>query len=181
MITLPDCVTQMHLQHLLQERLAHRESLAFFRIDLVNFRTYLEEYGCERGDAVLSMLGQVICASSAAVGTPGDCVAYLGWDEFLLLTQPECAEALAKEIIARFDVQIPEYYSAEARQQGFVDRVDRRGNPFRAPLMGVAIAIVSNEKRDLTHPLQVFQLVSEVRSYLRFAPSSRYAFDRRQK
>lgn len=175
------CVPEAPFERVLRERLARNEPLAFFKIDLVNFRTYLDEYSCELGDGVIEMLGRVICESIVAVGASDDYVAHLGWDEFAVVAAPAHAEALAQAIIARFDAAIPEHYSAEARRLGYIDRVDRRGNPYRAPFLGVAIAIVTNEKRDLMHPLQALHLASEVRGYLRFAPTSRYAFDRRQK
>ncbi len=181
MPTQNNVIAEAALERELRARLAANQTLAFLKIDLVNFRTYIEEYGFNKGDEALKLLAQVIQNTLAAEPSPDDFVVHLGWDEFGVIVAPERAESLAQQIIANFDAQIPEHYSAEARRQGFVDRVDRRGNPYRAPLMGVAIAIVSNDKRDLTHPLQIVQIASEVRSYLRYAPSSRYAFDRRQK
>ncbi|MBI5301644.1 MAG: diguanylate cyclase [Chloroflexi bacterium] len=174
-------VAESPLERELRARLAGTKPLAFLKIDMIGFRTYIEEYGYEKGDAVITMLGRVIQECLDTTLPAENFVAHLGWDEFGVITAPERAERLAQAIIARFDASIAEYYNAEARTQGFVDRVDRRGNPYRAPLMGVAIAIVSNENRALMHPLQITQIASEVRGYLRYTPNSRYAFDRRQK
>lgn len=162
-------------------RLANGIALAFLSIDLVNFNYYLEEHGWEKGDQILQMLAEVINDADHQLGKPNDYIAHVFLAMFAVITMPDCAEAIAQQVVAQFDKRVPSFYDEQAQRLGYIDRVDRRGNPFRAPLMGVSIAIVSNEKRDLTHPLQIEHLANEVHNYIRLTSGSRYAFDRRQK
>jgi GGDEF domain-containing protein len=162
-------------------RLTDGIALAFLSIDLINFNYYLEEHGWEKGDQILRMLAEVINDADRQLGNPDDYLAHVYLAMFAVITMPDRAEAIAQQVVTQFDQRVPSFYDEQARHLGYIDRVDRRGNPFRAPLMGVSIAIVSNEKRDLTHPLQIEHLANEVHNYIRLASGSRYAFDRRQK
>jgi|GEM_PF-6610680 len=114
-------------------------------------------------------------------GQPSDVCGHVIGDTFVIVTVPERAELLAQDIINRFDAAILAYYSPEDQHNKYFDMVDRRGNPYRAYLVGVSIAIVSNAYRELEHVLHVEALATEVKKYLKLLPSSRYAFDRRHK
>jgi hypothetical protein len=58
---------------------------------------------------------------------------------------------------------------------------DRQGNPLRAPIVTVAIAIVTNTQRVLEHPSQVADAAAQVKGYVKSLRGSHYAFDRRRK
>ncbi len=169
------------LQLELRKRLAQRVPLAFLSITINNLRPFLDEYGWDRGEKVLQMLGRVIHDSIAEQGQASDAVFPIGDWLFAVISSPDRAERLAQAIIRRFDAAITQHYNGEIAKLGYIDLVDRRGNPIRAPMAGVIIGIVTNEKRELIHPLQVEQLAAEIREHLRILPGSRMAFDRRQK
>lgn len=169
------------LQLELCKRLAQRVPVAFLSITINNLRPFIDAYGWDRGEQVLQMLARVIHESIAEQGKADDDVFPIGDWLFAVISSPDRAEMLAQAIIRRFDAAIAQYYDGDIGKQGYIDLIDRRGNPIRAPVAGVVIGIVTNEKRELIHPLQVEQVAAEIREHLRILPGSRMAFDRRQK
>lgn len=169
------------IEQLIQERIDRGEQIAVLFIGLVNFETYCQKYGWRKGAHLVELLAQSIQQSLASVDHPRNVLGHILGDEFIALTPPQHAEQLAQEMISRFDARVPEYYNEEDRQQGFFDTVDRRGNPVRAHLASLAIAIVTNAYRTWEHPFQVENIAAEIRNYIKMVPGSRYAFDRRQK
>ncbi len=169
------------IERVIQERIERGTPLAAMYIDLSNFDPYCKVYGWHEGAKMLTMLAQVIRETVEAHGTPDDVVGHISNDRFVVVTLPERAERLAQEIIKRFDGLVLDYYTDTDRQNGYFEMVDRRGNPYRAHVAGVAIAIITNGARHLEHVLQIDELASEVKHYIKSLSGSRYVFDRRRK
>lgn len=169
------------IEQVISERLASRVPLAVMYIDLTNFKPYNDEYGWLKGDQVIGMLAHHILGALRDAGNKTDFVGHVGGDDFIVVTTPDRAEKLAKEVIARFDAAIPHYYTEHDRERGYIHVLDRRGKPYRAPLVTVAVAIVTNKTRPFTHLGQIAAAAAEVKKYVKSLPGSRYAFDRRQK
>jgi hypothetical protein len=51
----------------------------------------------------------------------------------------------------------------------------------KIPVASISAAIITNEHRELFHPLQIAQLAAEVKRYLKTLPGSQYGYDRRRK
>lgn len=169
------------IERLIQERISRNEEMAVVFIDLTNLEPFCQKYGWHQGAQLVEMLAEVIQQSLDALQISQDLLGHIFGDDFIVLTTPQRAEQLAKEMIDRFDARVVNFYSDEDRQQGFFDTVDRRGNPVRAYVAGIAIAIVTNNYRTWEQSLQVELIAAEINSYIKMMPGSRYAFDRRQK
>jgi diguanylate cyclase (GGDEF)-like protein len=169
------------IEQVLRARLATREPLAVLYVDLTYFKSYNDVYGWLRGDQVIKMLGKQIAVVLLSAGAKDDFVGHVGGDDFVVISRPERAETIAREIIRRFDSQVPEFYSEADRARGYLQVFDRQGNAFHAPIISVSVAIVSNEQRRLEHPSQVADLAAEVKRYVKSMPGSQFAFDRRRK
>ncbi len=169
------------IERLIQERLERHLPLAILHIDLSNLEPYCQKYGWAKGAQIIQTLSNILLETLATVGHPTDGCGHVISDTFVIVTVPERAEHLAQDIINRFDAAILPYYSPEDQKNKYFDTVDRRGNPYRAYLVGVSIAIVSNAYRELEHVLHVEALTTEVKKYIKLLPGSRYAFDRRHK
>ncbi len=79
-----------------------------------------------------------------------------------------------------FDTLIPLQYNDQDRRAGYFFGKDRRGQLHRVPLMTVSIGIVTNRNRRFTHPAQVSELATEMKSYAKTLPGSVFVVDRRQ-
>ncbi len=169
------------IERLIQERIERHLPLATLHIDLINLEPYCQKYGWAKGAQIIQTLSNIIQETLTTVGQPSDLCGHVISDVFVIVTVPERAEHLAQDIIQRFDAAILPYYSPEDQTNKYFDTLDRRGNPYRAHLVGVSIAIVSNAYRELEHVLHVEALTTEVKKYIKLLPGSRYAFDRRHK
>jgi PleD family two-component response regulator len=169
------------IEHTLRQRLATAQPLAVLYIDLTNFKEYNDEYGWLKGDEIIKMLARQIIDATRKQGNSDDFIGHIGGDDFVVMSAPPRAEPIAQMIIPRFDVEILLFYPEEARARGYIETVDRRGNPFHAPIVSVAIAIVTNEPAQFHHPGQVAARSAELKKYVKSLPGSQYAFDRRRK
>ena len=169
------------IEQIIGVRLQNQEPIAVLYVDLDNFKAFNDAYGWIQGDRVIKALAAILRAAVQQCGKKDDFVGHIGGDDFIVLSTPECASAIADQIIAEFDKAIPLYYAEEARTRGYLIAKDRRGRPFRAPIATVAVAIVTNKDRGLQTPTQISSLAAEVKKYVKSHPGSHYAFDRRSK
>jgi hypothetical protein len=90
------------------------------------------------------------------------------------------APEICQEIVTIFDLLVPYQYSEQDRMAGYYFGKDRRGQLHRVPLMTVSIGVVTNERRTFSHPAQVSELATEMKSYAKTLNGSVYVVDRRQ-
>jgi diguanylate cyclase (GGDEF)-like protein len=169
------------IEQVLQTRLDRHEPLAVLYVDLTNFKPYNDEYGWYKGDQVIKMLAQKILEAVNLHGGKNGFVGHIGGDDFVIMTAPACAESVAQALTASFDAAIPAYYSEDDRARGYINVLDRRGKRYRAPVVSISIAIVTNNQRSFAHVAQVSTWAAEVKKYVKSLPGSHYAFDRRSK
>ena len=169
------------IEQVVRVRLATREPVAILYIDLTYFKSYNDVYGWLQGDHVLKLLSRNILEIVLTEGGKDDFVGHIGGDDFVVISTPDRAEKIAQEIIRTFDAEVPHCYNETDRARGYLEVADRQGNRFHAPIVSVAIAIVSNDRRELEHPSQVADAAAEVKRYVKSLPGSHYAFDRRRK
>jgi diguanylate cyclase (GGDEF)-like protein len=169
------------IERVIIDRIAQRAPMAVMYIDLTNFKPYNDEYGWLKGDLVIKMLAQHIITVVREWGSKSDFVGHIGGDDFIVVSVPERAEKIGAEITSRFDASIRRFYREEDRARGYIQTLDRQGKPFRAPLVTVSIAIVTNKYRPFEHLGQVAAMAADVKKYVKSLPGSHYAFDRRRK
>ena len=88
---------------------------------------------------------------------------HVGGDDFVAVVDPADAESVATMIVERFDGSILQFYDEEDRARGHIETVDRRGILTQFPIMGIAIAVVSNLNRSFQHPGEVALVASELK------------------
>jgi len=169
------------IEQMMMARIANHAPLAVLYVDLNHFKSYNDEYGWLKGDIVIKLLAKVIQNAVIVKGGADDFIGHVGGDDFVVLSTPKYAGAIAQEIITLFDSVIPNYYDAEVRARGYLEAKDRAGRLLRFPMTSVAIAIVTNEKRKVEHPAQIATLAAQVKRIVKSHAGSHYAFDRRSK
>lgn len=158
------------------------EAGSFFAVcyaDLDHFKEYNDRYSYNDGDRVIFLLSRIlhdvvkgICESNGFVG-------HIGGDDFIYVLPLDQVAPCASEIIGVFDTLIPLQYSEQDRRSGYFFGKDRRGQLHKVPLMTLSIGIVTNERRHFTHPAQVSELATEMKSYAKTLPGSVFVVDRR--
>jgi hypothetical protein len=106
-------------------------------------------------------------------------VGHIGGDDFILITTPDRSEAICQEIIRQFDTAIPQYYSFKHQQTRCILTQNRQGILQEFPLCSISIAVVTNEQRHFTDPLQVAAVAAEIKHLAKAQTGSSYVKDRR--
>jgi GGDEF domain-containing protein len=168
------------IERALLVRLQDSKPFAFSLIDIDNFKPFGDYYGYARGSGVLKRVAEILVFSVRAAGDPSDFVGHIGGDDFVIISVPERIDALCQKIISEFDAQVPLFYDEEDRRRGFILARDRRDVEQQYPIMTISIAVVTNQMRAITSPVQVAQVAAQLKQYAKTFPRSVYIIDQRR-
>ena len=148
--------------------------------DLDHFKEFNDRYSYYDGDRVIYLLSRILHDVVKGMLTTRGFVGHIGGDDFIFVIPSAEISSVCSEIISVFDTLIPLQYNDQDRRAGYFFGKDRRGQLHRVPLMTVSIGIVTNRNRKFTHPAQVSELATEMKSYAKTLPGSVFVVDRRQ-
>ncbi|HEX3928325.1 MAG TPA: diguanylate cyclase [Gemmatimonadales bacterium] len=148
--------------------------------DLDHFKEFNDRYSYYDGDRVIYILSRVLHdVVRGWLGSDGF-VGHIGGDDFIFVTPLDGYARVCTEVLAVFDELIPLQYSEQDRRAGYFFGKDRRGQLHRVPLMTLSVGVVTNQHRRFTHPAQVSELATEMKSYAKTLPGSVFVADRRR-
>ena len=166
------------IENTLRARLEEGGLLAFCHFDLDNFKAFGDKYGYARGSEVIKSTAQIIESALAAYGAQEDFMGHIGGDDFVVITKLDRYERICREVIEAFDRTVPEFYSPEDRQQGFIMGKTRQGDEMAFPLMSISIGVVTNCERELKDPLQVGEIAAELKEFAKSRRGSNFVVDK---
>ena len=168
------------IENVLKKRIESNQPLAFCVLDLDNFKAFNDRYGYANGSEVIKETAKIIETSVKAKGTPNDFIGHVGGDDFVVITTPEVMCEVSIEIINRFDQRIPEFYEPADQQRGYILGKTRQGVEMRFPIMTISIAIVTNEHRTYSDPIEASEIAAELKDYAKTIPKSVFVVDKRR-
>ncbi len=161
-------------------RLDNGELFAVCYADIDHFKEFNDRYSYYDGDRVIYILSHILREVVKGLCPKTGFVGHIGGDDFIFVVPIADAQEVCREIISVFDALLPLQYSGQDRRAGYFFGKDRRGQLHRVPLMTLSIGIVTNERRRFSHPAQVSELATEMKSYAKTLPGSVFVFDRRR-
>jgi diguanylate cyclase (GGDEF)-like protein len=163
----------------IMQRIKNNTPFAVLYVDLNEFKAYNDTYGFVKGDDVIKETARLVVAASEA---RNGFVGHIGGDDFVVITSPEDAEDLCKQIIADFDSKSPGFYTEEDRTRGYVTTKDRRGQVTQFKLLSMAIGVVTSVVRKITSLGEVSKIGAEMKHFAKDHKEKRsaYAIDRRK-
>jgi GGDEF domain-containing protein len=164
----------------IRRRLDSGQEFAVCYADLDHFKEFNDRYSYYDGDRVIYLLSRILHDSVKGLLGAQGFVGHIGGDDFIFVVPTEAINATCSEILDVFDTLIPLQYNDQDRRAGYFFGKDRRGQLHRVPLMTLSIGIVTNRHRKFTHPAQVSELATEMKSYAKTLPGSVFVVDRRQ-
>ncbi len=164
----------------MRRRLDAEVEFAVCYADLDHFKEFNDRYSYYDGDRVIYILSRVLHDVVRGMLGPDGFVGHIGGDDFIFVTPLPEFPRVCTEILSVFDALIPLQYSEQDRRAGYFFGKDRRGQLHRVPLMTLSIGVVTNEHRRFTHPAQVSELATEMKSYAKTLPGSVFVVDRRR-
>jgi hypothetical protein len=125
-------------------------------------------------------VASILTDTVKALGSAPDFLGHIGGDDYVIITDPLRMEKLCEKIIHDFDETIPSFYDEEDRQRGYIISRDRKDIEQQFPFMTVSIAVVTNQKRVITSPMQVAEIAAQLKQYAKTFPRSVYVVDQRR-
>jgi GGDEF domain-containing protein len=147
--------------------------------DLDHFKEFNDRYSYYDGDRVIYLLSRILHDVVKGILGARGFVGHIGGDDFIFVVPGSEIHIICSEILSVFDTLIPLQYNEQDRRAGYFFGKDRRGQLHRVPLMTLSIGIVTNRHRVFTHPAQVSELATEMKSYAKTLPGSVFVVDRR--
>ena len=162
-----------------QRRIASSEPFAMCYADLDHFKEFNDRYSYFDGDRVIRILAKILHDVVKGMAGEEGFVGHIGGDDFIFVIPVGAVTAICSEVLDVFDLLIPFQYSEQDRRAGYFFGKDRRGQLHRVPIMTLSIGVVTNERRTFTHAAQVSELATEMKSYAKTQPGSKFSIDRR--
>ncbi len=168
------------IENVMKKRIESKQPLAFCVFDLDNFKAFNDRYGYAHGSEVLKETARIIEQSVKGKGNSDDFVGHIGGDDFVVITEPGHMRAISEEVISQFDRRISEFYDESDRKTGYILGKTRQGVEMKFPIMTISIAIVTNERRVLSNPLEASEIAAELKDYAKTMPKSVFVIDKRR-
>jgi len=168
------------IENVLKKRLETGRPIAFCVLDLDNFKPFSDRYGYAHGSEVIKETARIIEQAVRTKGASDDFVGHIGGDDFVVITTPGRAREISADIIKYFDQRIPAFYDEQDRRHGHILGKTRQGVEMQFPLMTISIAIVTNEDRTITNPLEASEIAAELKDHAKTMPKSVFVMDTRK-
>lgn len=147
--------------------------------DLDHFKEFNDRYSYYDGDRIILIVSRILHdVVKGMAGTQGF-VGHIGGDDFIFIVPNTLTSGVCAEILDVFDTLVPLQYNDQDRRAGYFFGKDRRGQLHRVPLMTLSVGIVTNRNRSFSHPAQLSELATEMKSYAKTLPGSVFVVDRR--
>jgi diguanylate cyclase (GGDEF)-like protein len=168
------------IEHEVRRRFEAREPWAVVYADLDNFKAFNDHYGFVRGDDAIRLVASTMSDTIKHIGAETDFLGHIGGDDFIIVTDPQRAETLARTVAESFDRDVLALYDETDRTKGFIQAKDRRGHDVRFPLMSLSLAIVTESPR-ITSYQAIGEVAAELKSFAKRQTGSYVAMDKRNR
>lgn len=163
----------------IQKRIDSKAEFSVLYLDLNNFKAFNDRYGFMRGDDAIKMTAELAGKILLEFKKGGTFLGHVGGDDFVGVVDSYDVKDLCSRIIAEFDSAIPKLYDEEDRRRKKIVSVDRQGNSIEIPLMGLAIAVVTNKSKHFVHPGEVSYIAGDLKKWAKTKEGSNFVIDRR--
>ncbi|NOY97878.1 MAG: response regulator [Chloroflexi bacterium] len=152
--------------HLIEEqlrRIIREESWALMDVRLNHFDSFKDVYGFVAGDDVLRFTAMLLGEVVDELGTADDFIGHAGGDNFIIITTEDAARTIKQRLKDRFVEEVQAHYNFMDRQQGFVQTANSDGEMEKAPLMTLAVGIITPKQHTFADIREITEMAAEVR------------------
>ncbi|MCK5799620.1 MAG: response regulator [Deltaproteobacteria bacterium] len=143
--------------------LVAKERFTLLYIDIENFRTYADVYGYRKADEVVAHTGRLILQRCRAIADPPPFVGHLGGDDFMVICRGTQVETLREEIDEALRASIPQLYTEEDIERGYITLSDESGELRRAQIMSASVATLVVEADEYKSTEDLAKVVTRVK------------------
>ena len=144
-------------------RIIRQKGWALMDIRLNNFEPFKDVYGFIAGNDVLRSTSMLLGEVVDRHGTPTDFIGHAGGDNFIVITSDQSAAMIRSQLKTRFNQEVLTHYNFIDRQQGYIMAVNPDGKLEQAPLMSLAIGIVTPTQHMFADIREITEVAAEAR------------------
>ncbi len=163
----------------LENRIKSHVLFAVGYVDLNKFKEFNDNYGFDMGDKIIYFTAQIIIKALKKFGETDDFLGHIGGDDFIFITSVDRWEHLSRDIVTEFDKGKLEFMNQDDIARGYLVAKNRKGEVSQIPLLGISVAVLTNEYRTFSHVAQLSQIAAELKHYVKGLGGSAYAKERR--
>jgi len=126
----------------IQRRVKLGQTFALCYFDLDNFKAFADFFGFTVADTVIRDTGAAVREAIEFAGAQSDFVGHIGGDDFIAVTSPDNARAVALECAKRFRAVAVRAVGAQAVTKGSFTGIDREGRSREFPIARVSTAVL---------------------------------------
>jgi GGDEF domain-containing protein len=167
------------IHRFLEACLGKEDRVAVVYVDLDNFKAYNDVYGFGRADGLIQFAASIL-SEATEERDHAAFVGHVGGDDFVFAVQPEVVQAVADDVIARFDAGISHFYSEEDLARGYVIGKDRQHEEQNYGVAAVSMACVVAGSREFRHVAALLTALAELKNVAKSREGSVLLLDRRQ-
>lgn len=132
------------------------------------------------GDEIIKFTARTIVKNIHEIPVGDNFIGHIGGDDFVAIVEKCDYKKLCEEIIAEFDKTVPEFYTEEDVDRGFVEVANRRGIIEEFPLVSISIGVVEVDKKTFSNPLEIGEVSAQVKHRAKTILGSTYVINRRK-
>ncbi len=144
-------------------RTIRESSWAYLDIRINHFEKFKDVYGFVAGDDVLRFAAMLMGETVDELGTSSDFIGHAGGDNFIIVTREGYAEAIRQRLKSCFTEEVQSHYNFMDRQQGYISTTNTKGQVEKAPLMTLAIGVVSPRQQAFSDIREITEMAAEMR------------------
>jgi DNA-binding response OmpR family regulator len=144
-------------------QIIRRQNWALMDIRLNHYEQFKEVYGFVAGDDVLRFTAMLMGEVLDDLGSINDFIGHAGGDNFIVITTEEAAPLIRQRLKERFLTEGLSHYNFMDREQGYILVESQAGEMKQAPLMNLAIGVVSPSQHSFADIRERTELAADVR------------------
>ena len=147
----------------LGRRVVSGRPFAVCYIDLDHFKAFADTFGFPQADHVIRNTGLAIRSAVSAYGNPDDFVGHIGGDDFLVVTDAEHAQSIAREAAQGFREVVAGVVGRQAVERESFRGVDRDGLERDFPIARLSVMVLEVDPSKWVSPTHLGAHAAELK------------------
>ena len=170
----------VQIQVELKKKLLRKKAFGVLYFDLDNFKEYNDIYGFVKGDEIIRYTAKTIQKIIHQYNIEEAFVGHIGGDDFVAIVSEVDYEDVCRTILANFDANINEFFTAQDLDRGYLEVANRKGIIEQFPLTSLSIGVVRVEPGEYDNILEIGEVGAQVKHLAKTQSGSAYAINRRK-
>jgi len=158
--------TQLPSSKLIEEQLKiikNRQDWVLLYIGVLDMEAFKEVQGIVALDDLLRFVATLLTETVEKHGTLNDFIGHSGSNDFIVVTHPEMAGVICRELTSRFNKEVQVFYPYKIRSEGKVVYTDSADNQKEAPFMSLSVGSLPGSEGPFADIRQITEIAAGIR------------------